>query len=93
MPAWLDKTRFWQMITDVLNEYRGLLRPASALVLAGCAIYFMSTRPWILPIPDRDARPSYPVGSVRFLKSAGFHGRLLSHFEQGAYISWELGRP
>jgi hypothetical protein len=90
VPAWLEKTPLWQSIADVLAEYRGLLRPATALVLAGCAIYVLSTRPWVLRIPDRDARPSYPVGPVRFLKSTKTDGNLLAHFEQGAYISWEL---
>jgi hypothetical protein len=90
VPAWLEKTPLWQGVRGVLAEYEKLLRPVAIVALAGSALYLFSTRPWVLRIPDRDARPSYPVGPVRFLKDTGFHGRLLSHFEQGAYILWEL---
>jgi hypothetical protein len=90
VPASAEKTEAWREVAGLLAEYRKLLRPAMAVALLGCAVYLLSTRPWDLRIPDRDARPAYPVGPVRFLKSTGFHGRLLSHFEQGAYILWEL---
>lgn len=90
VPAWMEGTRLWRAVRDLLGEYEKMLRPAWAAALAGCAIYLFTTRPWDLRIPDRDARPSYPVGPVRYLKSTGFHGRLLAHFEQGAYIIWEL---
>jgi hypothetical protein len=91
MPAWLEKTRLGQAIEEVLAENQKLLRPVCWLAAAACAVYIVSTQPWTLRIPDRDARPSYPVGPVRFLKATDFHGRLLAHFEQAAYISWELG--
>ena len=90
VPAWLEKTPLWQTVREILAENRKLLRPATALALAGCAVYILSTRPWTLRIPERDARPSYPVGAVRYLTTTGFRGNLLEHFEQGAYISWEL---
>jgi len=90
VPAWLEKTRLWQAVRGLLAEYEKVLRPAAAVALAGCAIYLFSTEPWVLRIPDRDARPSYPVGPVRYLKATSFHGRLLAHFEQSAYILWEL---
>jgi hypothetical protein len=90
VPAWMEKTGVWRNVADLLGEYEKMLRLALVVALAGCAMYLLSTRPWDLRIPDRDARPSYPVGPVRFLKSTGFHGRLLAHFEQGAYIIWEL---
>lgn len=90
VPAWLEKTALWQTVREILAENRKLMRPATVLALVGCAVYLLSTRPWALRIPDRDARPSYPVGPVRYLKDTGFHGNLLAHFEQGAYISWEL---
>jgi hypothetical protein len=90
VPAWMEKTQLWRAVRDLLGEYEKILRPAWAIALAGCAVYLATTHPWDLRIPDRDARPSYPVGPVRFLKSTGFHGRLLAHFEQGAYIIWQL---
>jgi hypothetical protein len=91
VPAWLQKTPLWRDVSDGLGEYRKLLRPLAAVGIAGCTVYLVSTRPWTLRVPDRDARPSYPVGAVRFLKSGGFHGNLLTHFEQGAYVMWEVG--
>jgi hypothetical protein len=90
VPGWLEKTSLWQTVREILAENRRVLRLAAAVALAGCAVYIATTRPWTLRIPDRDARPSYPVGPVRYLRTAGFHGNLLEHFEQGAYISWEL---
>lgn len=90
VPAWLEKTRLWQAVCRVLVEYQALFRPASLLAAAGCAVYVLSTHPWVLRVPDRDARPSYPVGPVQYLRTNGYHGRLLAHFEQSAYISWEL---
>ena len=90
VPGWLEKTALWQTVREILAENRRFLRPAAAIALAGCAAYVVSTRPWNLRIPDRGERPSYPVGPVRYLKATGFHGNLLEHFEQGAYLSWEL---
>lgn len=90
VPAWLQKTRLWRDVNDGVAEYRKLLRPAAILAVAGCMVYLFSTRPWILGVPDCDARPSYPVGPVRYLKASGFHGNLLTYFEQGAYAMWEL---
>jgi len=90
VPAWMEKNGLWRSVAELLGEYEKMLRAALAVALAGCAMYLLSTRPWDLRIPDRHARPSYPVGPTRFLKNTGFHGRLLAHFEQGAYLIWEL---
>jgi hypothetical protein len=90
VPAWLAKTSLWQTVSGILDEYKPLFRPAAIAAVAGCAIYACTTQPWIFRVPERDARPTYPVGPVRFLKTSNFHGRLLAHFEQSAYISWEL---
>ena len=90
VPAWIEKTRLARIARDVAGEYEMILRPAWAILVLSCVVFLIATRPWSLRVPDRDARPSYPVGPVRFLKSAGFHGRVLAHFEHGAYISWEL---
>jgi len=90
VPAWMEGTGLWRAVRDLLGEYEKVLRPAWVVALAGCAVYLFTTHPWDLRIPDRNARPSYPVGPVRYLKDTGFHGRLLAHFEQGAYIIWKL---
>lgn len=32
----------------------------------------------------------FPVGAVRYLKDAKFHGNVMTHFEHGGYVSWWL---
>jgi hypothetical protein len=46
---------------------------------------------WALRVPDHgDAVSDYPVGAVEYMAQQRFEGRLMTPFDEGAYVSWKL---
>jgi hypothetical protein len=66
---------------------------AASLVFAAAGAWkTVERRAWRVEI-TQDARVDgrrYPVDAVDFLASRGFRGRLLTHFNDGSYVSWRL---
>jgi hypothetical protein len=73
-------------------------RPAAVALVAVVLVaigarYAVARRAWVVTVPARpDVREVlwYPVDAVDYLALAGFAGRLLTRFEDGAYVSWRL---
>lgn len=93
VPAYLEGTRLSELIVGLWRK-RPRLVAALYLALGLSGLVGMAVRnPWQVRLPaNADDRTvlRYPVGAVRYLNETGFAGRLVTPFEVGAFVSWNL---
>ena len=81
----------------------GSLRPTKISVLAGLAmftilnlVFFVGSNPLSPKLPEKPGSPKeifvffYPVGAVNFILEHGLTGKILTVFQWGEYLIWEL---
>ncbi len=99
LPAYL--TAIWKIVEksrDIASRWN---RPMRAAVLVFFSLFiliygykFLSGKPFTLiasPYSDHSASDYYyPVSAVKHIRSAGIKGNMLTEFDWGEYIIWEL---
>lgn len=94
-PALLSGTVLQETLLRVSNYPRAVASVCAAMAVAAGALLW-DTRPLLLRVPndpltaDAGGPPYFPVGAVAYLRAQQFHGRLLTPFNQGAYVLWKL---
>lgn len=92
VPAWLSRTPFGKHLVRRVDQHRGLVVRGSQFVIAASlafACYHSFWRPTLPPAPG-DSFTCHPTAAVQYLKQHNFRGNLLTQFNHGAYVSWEL---
>ncbi len=92
VPAWLSHTPLGKSIVGIVESRREMTVRACQVVAIislafACANQFW--RPTLPPTPEHSVA-SYPTSAVEYLKQHAFAGNLLTPFNQGAYVSWEM---
>jgi len=90
IPGWITPTAFGRSAIAALVSFRTPALRGAALVTAAC-IGFVFWHPiWKATIPSSDPNGAmvYPVEVVKYLKSNGFSGNMMTPFASGAYVSW-----
>jgi len=85
VPAWVSATPAGPWIARLFRK-----REAVTAVCVIATMFFVvslaATGAWRLTVPG----DIFPVGAVEYLREQGFHGNVMTPFEQGAYVSWRL---
>ena len=103
VPRWLGGTAFDARLA-ALPRTRPLVCGTLAAAFLWCAAAdAVHRRTWaaVLPTsltppangwehPDDAPRIAYPAGATAFLRDTGRRGNVLTHFNHGAFVSWEL---
>lgn len=92
VPAWVSGTPFGVLLGKLAARGRV---PAAGLALLAAAVGFgmaAQERFWEVRVPGPGDRHGWtaPAGAVEFLRAAGFRGNLMTPFEAGSYVMWEL---
>ncbi|MDR3569607.1 MAG: hypothetical protein P4L43_16400 [Syntrophobacteraceae bacterium] len=93
VPGWIGLTPMGEVISQLFERRRAILLSvflAATLFFTG---RFISLRSYRLLAPGdlrADGLHAYPVGPVDYLKKIDFKGNLMTFFDDGAYVSWEL---
>ena len=85
VPAWVSATPAGQWIARLFRKREAV----SAVCVIATMFFVVSlavTGAWRLTVPG----DIFPVGAVHYLQEQGFHGNVMTPFEQGAYVSWRL---
>lgn len=93
VPAWFDGTSFGIRLGEAFERRAFALRYLAAVIGIAMLGHFAMNRPFTLRVPEDPHNPletGYPVGAVEYLRTIGFHGNLYTHFDAGAYVSWQL---
>jgi len=97
--AWLCCAPRWAeyaLSPDRWAGARRLLRPwgvaALVFVLVGSLTGFANRRPFEISVAamSRKGHASYPVGAVEYLRAGRISCRLMTHYNDGAYVMWHL---
>lgn len=93
-PSWVAPTALGRAARRLAHQWPRRLAASAFAVAFGMSLLVVRQQPWILRVPNEPSPPrsllAYPVGAVAFLKASGFHGNVLTPFEQGSYVSWKL---
>jgi hypothetical protein len=93
VPALLNPTGLGEMLRRALAPHTRRMAVAAAVAVAVGLAAYVQHQPWKVRLPanpgDHDIL-LYPVGAVHYLRAHDFSGNLVTPFEVGAYVSWEL---
>ncbi len=92
VPAWLTHTPLGKSIVRIIDGHRTLTIRTCQFISMGCLVFSCINQFWrpTLPATPLHSVASYPTSAVEYLKQHGFTGNLLTPFNQGAYLSWEM---
>jgi hypothetical protein len=92
VPAWISHTPLGDRLQVFLSRKRILLAQASVVMAAFCLGYALWYPFWkaYLPVTVAGERGNYPLGAIAYLERSDFHGRLITDFDTGAYVTWRL---
>lgn len=92
VPAWLSHTPMGKTVIQAVEKNRPFVIRTCQAICVGCLAFSMYNHFWCptLPPEPKHSVGSYPTGAVKYLKQQHFVGNLLTPFNQGAYISWEM---
>ena len=92
VPGWVSRTPFGALLESLAGRAR---LPAAGLALLTAVICLrmaVQERFWEvrLPGPADGHGWTAPVEAVRFLRAANFRGNLMTPFDAGSFVMWEL---
>ena len=92
VPGWLSPTPLGQSLLRLVQGNAKWVVRVAIVVMSACGLFAMQHPFYKATIPDRPSatQQCYPVGAVRYLRESGFRGNLLTPFDCGSYVSWEL---
>lgn len=97
--VWIAHVPAWLAGSPLEAELRNVWRkraPAIAAVVLVVGLLFTAVavqrQVWKLHVPNAESRAGlmYPVGAVDYLREHGFTGDLMTHYNHGSYVSWQL---
>jgi len=96
MPGFLQQTPLGGSLTVFWERQRHFVLTLLLGLTVLCLCVALPRKPWQMSIPTTAGGPTgdkllYPAGAVRYLRTQGFQGNLMTPFSEGAYVSWELG--
>jgi hypothetical protein len=90
-PGLIGPVDLGREITSILTANRKAARATWAAVMLAAMIVFVLLRAWTLHVPDHgDFESVYPVGAVNYLARQNVKARVMTPFNEGAYVSWKL---
>ena len=96
VPAWIDATPLGLALRAVWPRARRAITVAASAIAIAALVAAWRGGPLSLELPvDRAALAAgvpviYPEGAVAYLREQGFHGNVMTPFEEGAFVSWRL---
>lgn len=92
VPAWISSTPLGHWILQKVHRDRQQVIWVSTLVSGICLFlaWIPSHFQVTLPRTLAESPHCYPVDAVEHLRTTGFHGKLLTPFHAGSYVSWSL---
>ncbi len=92
VPAWLSCTPLADRLRNLLTRKQELLPQFSVGIMAICLGFALWHPFWkaYLPVTAANERGNYPLGAVEYLQRNNFTGKLITDFDAGAYVTWEL---
>ena len=96
VPAFIQPTRLGERLTELWSRQGRRMIIAWVLLAAVGLTAFGLRRPWHLAVPANAGEYRgqvmllYPVGAVDYLRDVGFRGNLMTPFEVGAFVTWQL---
>jgi hypothetical protein len=99
--VWLSYVPGHVQSTPLGEVIQRLWRRHGRVVLAAClgvcvlGVYcFVRDQAWQIRVPVNEASPGpkliYPAGAVEYLREEGFRGNVMTPFNQGSFVMWEL---
>lgn len=92
VPAWISRTSLGKNLVVLIDRNRqGMIR-TSQVVAATCFLFACTHHFWLPSLPPKPLYSSacYPTGAVEYLKENRFKGNLMTPFQIGAYVSWQM---
>lgn len=95
VPAYLQRTRLGSVLEQFVETNGRFVMRASIVIALACVARSIPASPWILKMPATNADVQaglvcYPVGAVRYLDEVGFRGNVMTPFEVGGYVMWNM---
>lgn len=92
LPGWLTHTALGRRLIQAAQSWRERTILASQGIAFACffsACCFQFWRPTLPAMPSQSFT-CQPISAVEYLRQNEFKGNLLTQFNEGAYVSWEL---
>lgn len=90
-PALFGATPIGAGIIATLEDNRKAFWVTWTAVIVASIVALGALRFWELRVPDHgDPVSNYPVGAVDYLAAQHFEGKVMTPFDEGAYVSWKL---
>lgn len=93
IPPYIQTTSFGQALKDTWEHKQRALQLVWAILFLYGGGSAVSQRFWCLRVPalpETEYTFAYPVGAVDYLRSQRFTGNLMTPFNAGAYVLWNL---
>lgn len=95
VPGWISDTPLVRAFEAVVARRRALVTLLLGVTAAVWLSAGMLLRPWSLVVPTtpqyrRERWPTYPAGAVAYLFQARFRGNVMTPFQEGGYVMWQL---
>lgn len=97
VPGWFSTAPLGQALSAVWVSHPRWVAAAWLVLLAGMIPSLGKIAPWSLKLPVNldpskkiDNGLVYPAGAVNYLKQQRFQGNVMTHYNDGSYVMWEL---
>ncbi len=90
VPSYVQSTRFASWIMRFAERRRKFVLACCLAMVATSLVSAVRMRFWEARVPQGPPQISYPVGAVEYLQAQNFHGRLMTPYAFGAYVSWKM---
>ncbi|KAA5541345.1 hypothetical protein FYK55_17370 [Roseiconus nitratireducens] len=95
VPGWINRTELGSQMNSIWSRRETLLKTFWGLIAVGFFALWIGGRPWAVRIPGTWSPVArnevvYPVGPVKYLRTAGRKANLLTPFDSGAFVTWKL---
>ncbi len=92
VPAWLSRTAAGKYLVSNCQHWQSVLVRACQVTVLATLAFATYHHAWIPSLPPRPVYSSscYPSEAVAYLRENQFSGNVLTPFQIGAYVSWEL---
>ena len=95
VPGWIQQTALAGKLEGFWQWRHKTVVALSVAVGAFCLVLAIAKTPWQLyvpasPHPQRFKNLVYPVGAVEYLRQQRFCGNVMTSFNSGSFVSWNL---
>ncbi len=92
VPAWISRAPWGHRLLGEVRPHAEKMTAIAQGVAAASLAFAIVNHFWLPTLPGRPVYSSfcYPTDAVEYLKQCDFRGNLLTPFNAGAYVSWEM---